>query len=217
MISKQAVEASLVEALLTAIGAIATIEEHSDRPDIVLSQDGHWIGVEVTELHPDESNSGSAVRAAEERAARNNSCAPSFHWCSAEYSEAIGRRLAEKVRLAADYHCGDGGALWLLVACQIPIIGRAAATRVQSHWLSPDILNAFEPLLVGSRFERAFIHLVSDGEVFCWDCQSGWRLVENQRSSERQRDTEAQTKAVWDLVNELRLRPFPVGVIVSWG
>jgi hypothetical protein len=56
LISKQAVEASLVEALLIAIGAVATIEEHSDRPDIVLSQDGRWIGVEVTELHPDESN-----------------------------------------------------------------------------------------------------------------------------------------------------------------
>src|SRR5258708_15795570 len=201
MTSKQAVEASLVEALLTAIGAVATIEEHSDRPDMILSQHGRWIGVEVTELHPDESNSGSAIRAAEERAARNNPGAPSFYWCSAEYFEAFERRLTEKVRLGAGYHCEDGGALWLLVACQIPIIGRVAATHVLSQWLSPDVLNAFEPILVGSRFERAFIHFVSDGGVFWWDRQSGWRLVENQRSAERQRDTEAQTKAVWDLVN----------------
>ena len=207
MKNKQAVEASLVKALLTVIGVNATITEHSDKPDIHLSAGGHWIGVEVTELHPDEGSSGSAIRAAEERDLRNNPDAPQFYWGCTNYFEVIKRRLTEKIRLANDYHCPDGGVLWLLLACQIPIVGRAVATHVEGLWCTLDSLKEFEPVLAGSRFERVFLHFIRDGKAFCWERGPGWHVFETQRSVWRQLDIAAQAQAVWDVVREVPKHP----------
>jgi hypothetical protein len=214
MTPKQTVEAILVKRLLSLIGKEAKSVENSDRPDVILNIDGRWIGVEVTELHPGDGNSGSSVRKSEERGLRNGRTVQGFHWGDTKYPDAIGRRLTEKIKRAANYKCDEGGALWLLVACQISIPGRIAATHVVGEWLSLDDLKPFESALAASRYERAFIYLVRDGRAFCWDRQSGWYHVAGKIASGP--NNTAEPHSLWKVIDGLKDHPVPVVTVASY-
>jgi hypothetical protein len=171
---KQVGEVALVKALLATTGEVATNIRASDRPDVLLDVGGRTVGVEVTELHPDEGPRGSQLRAAEEASARSASGAP--FWGQSDPMPALRARFEEKARRAAEYSKPVGSELWLLVASQVPATGRVASTFVVEGFVQENDLAALEATMNASAFDRAYILLCLDGAAFRWSRGAGWSL-----------------------------------------
>jgi|GEM_PF-2326736 len=186
--SKQANEINLVERLLGQLGIIP--DGHlmpRDRPDVVMHVGGHWIGIEVTVLHPDAStsNRGSPLRCQEECSTRNPSTPVVGMFITADPSPALNDIIRDKVCKAMTYQRPEGGKLWLLVACAIPGIGRGGSTYVLPGRLA-DVLPNSSSVLKNSRFARVYVHAIMNNEVWEWTQDSDWvQLSEGQASTAR--------------------------------
>ena len=214
MTAKQDHEIALVEALLIDLGLQATALQPGDRPDVLAAIGGSWVGIEVTELHPDAGAAGSQVRADEQRAARSHEVR--WHWGGTDYAGAIGCQLAEKVAKAQGYTVPNGGALWLLISSQIPREGQLAATFALGEWVRLADLAALEPVLVSSPYDALFVHLICDRRVLEWRRGSGFREHDRLDPAEKQSRRDG-AKAVWDVIGELKNRPLPVRIVGSFG
>jgi hypothetical protein len=135
---------------------------------------------EVTEIHPDEGtpHRGSQARAHEERRARKDPHAIVPSWVPTEALPSIRLRVTDKIKKAVGYAVRPGETLSLLLVGSIPQIGAITSTYVFAPFVTVDRLNAeLHESLAGSRFQRAYLHLLLSGHaVWGWTPQSGWTV-----------------------------------------
>lgn len=148
--------------------------------------DGARVGIEVTELHPDDwpSTRGSQLRKAEEQAARRTrkiygeDRPYGGFWINPDIRSALQARIQDKVERARKYNKSRLNELWLLIVCQIPASGAIASTWVQKGCVSSQLLNAATgDLLASSPFDEVFLLLVCDGIAYRWTRASGWQIA----------------------------------------
>jgi hypothetical protein len=144
----------------------------------VIYGDGSREAFEVTQLHPDEApGQGSAARAEEGRHAKRD-LPPALSWIPTNAEPAIHLRIEEKVKKAPGYHLESDETLSLLLVASLPDSGAVAATTVFPFLLELGRLNnALHELLVSSRFESVYLHLMLAGAVYGWDRAARWHVV----------------------------------------
>ena len=210
---KRALELGLVRRLLDHLGETPSVPAESrdpPEPDVLTCIDGQWIGIEVTQVHPDTRSSGygSKLRQSEEGYARQE--APYGLLIDPDPTEAAIAVITEKATKSTSYDVAHNGQLWLLVAYAIPGIGQVASTYVLPGRLVP-ALDATAPQLGRSRFAKAYVHAIMRDELFEWTKTSGWRSV-GPVSLEADRHNKA-----WDLFDRQRDDEFMQRMFASQG
>jgi hypothetical protein len=95
-------------------------------------------------------------------------------WGSPHVERALSARIAQKVRKSRDYNFAEFDQVWLLVSANIP--GAGTSTFVPHFHIGSNDLNQWtEAILAGSKYARAFLHVIMGDTLFGWDLRSGWR------------------------------------------
>jgi hypothetical protein len=147
----------------------------SDRPDILALLNNWRIGLEITELHSDETptSGGSRLRADEERKKYAAADRAYFMWVNTNFLPAFHQRVNDKVQRAKNYSADSCDELWLLVACQLP--HAVASTYVFSPFVLVDSLNRkSHEVLFTSSYCRAYLHLQLDNILLEWTPSKKW-------------------------------------------
>lgn len=177
MNEKQRREWDSARRLFQALGYGNIFLKCDDRPDILATAaDQRYIGVEVTDLHPDEGtiSRGSALRAEEEGKKRTAQGRPYSLWPLLDFLRAFQRRIDEKVRRASKYDASKYNQLWLLIVSQSP--DAPGSTYVFAPFISIDDLNrASHRFLANSGYSRAYLYLQLDDILYEWSPSEMWR------------------------------------------
>jgi hypothetical protein len=182
MSNRRDIELESVRRLLELLGRPAASVKSADppAPDVLVTYiAGARQAFEVTQLHPDEvPGQGSAVRAAEEQHAKRDPLAGYSMWIRTDALPAIRNRVEEKVKKASGYRLESEETLSLLLVASLPESGAVAATTVFAFLLDVQRLNeTLHELLVSSRFESVYLHLMLVGAVYRWDRAARWHVV----------------------------------------
>jgi hypothetical protein len=176
MTKKEQREMASALRLLHALGLTSVTAKPSDRPDIILSLDQSDVGLEVTDLHPDDADlkaHGSPLRITEEQRMRNARGKPYAMWLHTASLPAFRSRISDKVTRARSYDRSHYSELWLLTASQLP--HAVASTYVFAPFVRIDDLNQYsDDLLASSPYSRAYLHLQLDDAVWEWTRESKW-------------------------------------------
>lgn len=173
-------EVELVRRLLNALSCKDFTLTKSERPDVSARIGERFVGVEVTAFHADEKpdHKGSALRAAEEKAARGACGAQYPVWGIVDYLPALRTRIADKILLATTYDRGQFNELWLLIVAQFPKYGAVTSTYMFAPNVNLDDLGRnLDEMLRGSPFERVYLLLFLDQKVYAWSPIGNWRLL----------------------------------------
>jgi len=180
MADRHADEVELARRLLDALGRRYFSLTPSDRPDVLAEIEGRRIGIEVTVFHADEAinHKGSALRAAEEKTARDTPGGSYTRWGIIHSLPGLSARITDKISVATAYDQTQFDELWLLIVGQFPKLGAVASTFASPIFLSLDELTQhFDEELRGSRFGRVYLHLWLDQMVYGWSRSETWRLL----------------------------------------
>lgn len=180
MSNRHADEVELTRRLLDALGRRDVTLTPSDRPDVFAEIEGRCIGIEVTVFHADEviNRKGSALRAAEEKTARDGAGAPYSTWGIINSLPGLSARITDKISVATAYDPTHFDELWLLIVGQFPKPGAIASTFALSNFLSlHELTQHFDEKLHGSRFGRVYLHLWLDQILYGWCPSEKWRLL----------------------------------------
>ncbi len=134
------------------------------------------IGVQVTEYHGDEGESGSALRAHEESDSTKGIIRGYF--VPADASSGLTKRFSDKLAKANHYAFTEFSEVWLLVAAFLPKPGAVAATSAMPIFITPEWLEEhFGESLRASRYQRVFFHVHLWSALYEWSLDSGWRVA----------------------------------------
>jgi hypothetical protein len=178
--AKDVDEIELTRRLLVALDCADFALKPRDRPDVDATIAGRSIGVEVTVFHADETpgSGGSALRAAEEKAAKQAGGGPYGVWGVLDPLPGLTTRVRDKVTLAEDYDRTRFAELWLFIVAQFPKPGALASTFALSAALNaPTLDEHLHELLSRSPFARAYLHLSLEQTVYAWTPSERWRLL----------------------------------------
>jgi hypothetical protein len=134
------------------------------------------IGVQVTEYHGDEGESGSALRAQEE----SDSAKGIIHAYAVpvDASRGLTKRFRDKIEKASRYTFEEFSEVWLLVAAFLPKMGCVAATSAMPIFITTEWLEQhFGKPLRASKYHRVFFHVHLWSALYEWSLDSGWRVV----------------------------------------
>ena len=148
--------------------------------DVIAVVGSRRIGFQVTEYDGGEGNSQMKpghMRAAEVEVKREAGVTGVYGgWGSPHVERAFSARIAQKVRKSLDYDFAEFDQVWLLVSANIPGVG--TSTFVPYFHISSDDLNQWTAAtLAGSKYARAFLHVIMGDALFGWDLRSGWRKL----------------------------------------
>lgn len=177
MTKKQLEELELVKRLLEELGFQKVYPESRDRPDVIAKLGGRRISIEVTIFHADEGtgHKGSALRAKEEKKAKDLKGSSYATWGVPDPLPGIRTRIEEKIKRAETYDNNQYNELWLLIAAQIPNLGAMASTFIIPQFLNAERLNLeFDSLLRQSRFGRVYLYLIMNNLIFEWSLSERW-------------------------------------------
>lgn len=181
---KKIVEISLVKRLLYAL-RIQTDREllESEKPDVKFEINGRRIGIEVTELYPDEGDRGSRARSKEKREVRTACARNNFFWIPQDgnlLGEALRKRVKDKIdKINKSYQTEDISELWLLVPAFIPLFGAIRSTAV--GYLSLDQLKqSIGDLLEASNnpLNRFYFYSIFNKQLYSWDRDEEWKELQ---------------------------------------
>jgi len=138
------------------------------------------IGFQVTEYDGGEENpqmKPGHMRAAEVKLKRKAGATGVYGgWGSSHVERAFSARIAQKVRKSLHYDFAEFDQVWLLVSANIPGVG--TSTFLPHFHIGFDDLNQWkEAMLAGSKYARAFLHVIMSDTLFGWDLSSGWRKL----------------------------------------
>jgi len=180
MTNKQIDELKHAKRLLETIGFQDVELKCGDRPDILATIDSRRIGIEVTEYHADEGSGGkgSALRAEEEKKARQSNGDGYTMWGKTEPWSGLGFRLEEKTKLAETYDIKPYDELWLLIVAQLPKLGGIAATYAIYDVMKISDMNCYyHEQLCQSKYHAVFFHLIVDGVIYKWTPGERWTVL----------------------------------------
>jgi len=158
--------------------------------DVIAVVGGRKIGFQVTEYDSGEGNSGmrpGQSRGVEKRLreapeTRRKGVYAGFG--SPDVERPLRARIAGKVAKSLEYDFASYSEVWLLVSAYIP--DAPLSTFVPYLDISSDLLNRWTAaMLAGSRYSRAFFHIIMVDVLFGWDRIAGWRKLAD-RQRERQ-------------------------------
>ncbi|MGO9147835.1 MAG: hypothetical protein ACLQDF_15870 [Desulfomonilia bacterium] len=173
-------ELELARRLLDALNCTDFTLTASDRPDVIAEIGGRRIGVEITVFHADEepNHKGSALRAAEEKTARNAGGSLYLAWGIVNSLPGLDVRIREKISIATGYYADRFDELWLLIVGQFPKPGAVVSTFASPIFLNlDDLYQHFNEMLTRSPFGRVYLHLWLDQTLYSWSPSEKWQLL----------------------------------------
>ena len=137
-------------------------------------------GIETTQFRADEHERvrGSALRATEERLARQLQGQPSPVWGISNPNPRLIARITDKIAIAATYDVTSYGQVWLLVSTGIPKLGAVVSTFAFPAFLDIDVLNrATHESLCRSSFSAVYVHMLLPSALFSWSRERKWHVM----------------------------------------
>ena len=180
IIAKHQEEIALAARLLEALGHADAVPEASDRPDVSVQINDVRTGIEVTQFHADEREGarGSALRATEERSARQSPGQPISVWGISDPNPGLIARIKDKIATAAAYDVTSYGQVWLLVSTGIPKLGAVGSTVALPAFVNIDVLDqATHESLCRSSFSAVYVHMLLPSALFSWSRGRKWHVV----------------------------------------
>lgn len=148
--------------------------------DVIAVVGSRQIGFQVTEYDGGEGNSQMKpghMRAAEVKLKREAGITGVYGgWGSPHAERAFSARIDQKVRKSLDYDFAEYDQVWLLVSAGIPGVGTSTFLP-HFHIGSHDLNQWTAAILAGSKYARAFLHVIMGDTLFAWDRRSGWRKL----------------------------------------
>jgi hypothetical protein len=146
--------------------------------DVIAVVGSQQIGFQVTEYDGGEQNpqmKPGHMRAAEVKLKREVGATGVYcGWGSPDVERAFSGRVAQKVQKSLHYGFAEFDQVWLLVSTNIPGVG--TSTFLPHFHIGSDDLNQWtKAMLAGSKYARAFLHVIMGDTLFGWDLRSGWR------------------------------------------
>lgn len=174
---------ALAKTLPLSVGQYRDPLDHYAREtgvDVIAVVGGRQIGFQVTEYDGGEGNpqlKPGHMRAAEVKLKREADIIGVYRgWGSPHVERAFSARIAQKVRKSLDYDFAEYDQVWLLVSAGIP--GARTSTFLPHFHISADDLNQWTAtILAGSKYAKAFLHVIMGDTLFAWDLRSGWRKL----------------------------------------
>lgn len=176
-------ECALVTLLLEALGLPGVSSDpkktygRETGADVEVRLPARRIGVQVTEYHGDEGESGSALRALEESDSAKGIIRG--YWVPADACGGLTKRFRDKLAKASRYAFKEFSEVWLLVAAFLPKPGAVAATSVMPIFITAEWLEQRfgEALRASKKYQRVFFHVHLWSALYEWSLDSGWRVV----------------------------------------
>lgn len=172
-------ERLMVEALFQRLGRAASCTDpHAGGApetgvDVVAQADGQSIGLQVTEA--DYGDTPGQDRGEEVRNTRGQDSA--FAWTPDREHTLKGFKRAIDGKVVKGFDPRAHSETWLLVSCDARDWGSALSTHPMMFAIDADDLNGLGGTqLAGTKFDRAFFHAISGGELYEWARATGWTL-----------------------------------------
>jgi hypothetical protein len=152
--------------------------------DVVALRSNCRIGIQVTEYDGGERACGIGgvqMRAEEKKLIRAAGRTGIYAgWGSPFFNEAFPARVQAKVAKSKRYSFTEFDEVWLLIVGNVP--GAGISTFVPHRHLDTGFLNELTAdMLIGSKFECAFLHIVLGDALFRWDRTTDWRQLSVRR------------------------------------
>ncbi len=199
MTDKQPMELDLTRRLFNALTYKAFALAPNDRPDVVATIEGRTIGVEVTVFHAGEApnHGGSALRAAEEKIAKDAAVSMYSGWGITNPLPGLSECIKKKIAKAKDYNERRFDELWLLIVGQLPKQGAVISTFATPIALNVELLNQnFNDILTASHFERVYFHLSIGQELYGWSRAEKWQLKSPSHSADGDSQITSKSKTM---------------------
>jgi hypothetical protein len=159
--------------------------------DVVIEGGELKLGFQVTEYDGGEcvpALGAGRMRAAEKRqmaAARETGVYSG--WASPHFSQAFASRVASKVQKSRNYDFTEVDQAWLLVSAGMP--DAPVSSFVPHFHIGADVLEeATGALLIESRYDGAFLHIIMGDALYEWGRFEGWQKVIDRGQERKRRD-----------------------------
>ncbi|HOY77995.1 MAG TPA: hypothetical protein PLN33_09320 [Hyphomonadaceae bacterium] len=171
-------ERLMVEALFQRLGrTVSCTDPHAGGVpetgvDVVAQADGQSVGLQVTEA--DFGDTPGQDRGEEARNTRGQDVA--FAWTPDRAHTLSGFKRAIDGKVVKGFDQRAHSETWLLVSCDARGWGSALSTHPMMFAIDANDLNGLSgSQLLATKFDRAFFHAMSGGELYEWSRTSGWQ------------------------------------------